>query len=431
MRNTKEFNWLKRQLPEWVEKQMISADQAAAIEAHYGDPQKGPNYNLALLVGGILGALLIGGGIILIFAYNWEQLSRVQRTILSLLPLILAQGIYAYVFFKKAGHKAWVEGSSLFLMLMLAAAIALISQTYHIGGSTKDFLFIWVLLSIPLLYLLNSSISAMFYLVLICIWTVIETQSITVVYWGFFAAAVPHLIYNKRKSGNSLRNKFLAWAAAISFSIGFASTAEWTIPEYSVVGNALLCTIYYFLPYPKTPQSTSWPPFRTLALLCFFFLNLTLTFNLEPPSTDFNEWVNGQRLVPWAAQVNFAIFILLILTAAWLVYRYATKSLIDILFCIIPVIAWIWLFLSRSQMPSIGIIGANIYLLVYIIWLIRKGVLKPSLRVLNTGMLFGLIWITVRFFDTDWNLIIKGSIFILLGLCILGVNIWMTRRIKK
>ena len=101
MKNQKAIRWLYQQLPSLIEKGVIQDETAEKIRQHFGDVDEKPDYNIAFLVAGILGAVLIGGGIILIFAYNWENLSKSWRTVLSFLPLIIAQVIYAYVFFNK------------------------------------------------------------------------------------------------------------------------------------------------------------------------------------------------------------------------------------------------------------------------------------------------------------------------------------------
>jgi uncharacterized membrane protein len=203
MRHSREIKWLKNQLPTWIANDLITEDQADQIRSYYDQKEGGRSRNLALVIGGFLGALLVGGGIILIFAYNWDDLSRLQRTILSFLPLIIAQGIYGYTFFRKPHSRPWIEGSSIFLMLMLASSMALISQTYHIAGSTADFLLIWVVLSIPLLYLQNASITTILYLVIATSWVIQNDGDIDVAFWGLLAVATPHLYWNYRQHPGS------------------------------------------------------------------------------------------------------------------------------------------------------------------------------------------------------------------------------------
>jgi uncharacterized membrane protein len=112
MRNQKAINWLYEQLPGLIKKGVISSETSKKLKLHFGEVEEKPDYNIAFLVAGILGAVLIGGGIILIFAYNWENLSTTWRTIFSFLPLMVAQVIYTFVFFEKRDSNAWVEASS-------------------------------------------------------------------------------------------------------------------------------------------------------------------------------------------------------------------------------------------------------------------------------------------------------------------------------
>jgi hypothetical protein len=47
----------------------------------------------------------------------------------------------------------------------------------------------------------------------------------------------------------------------------------------------------------------------------------------------------------------------------------------------------------------------------------------------NIGMFFILTLATARFFDTHWSLLIKGVIFVLLGVGFLIANIMLSRRL--
>jgi len=64
--------WITQVLPELVREGLITADQAERIRARYAaDPQR--SGNRMLLVFAILGSLLVGLGIILIIAHNWDE----------------------------------------------------------------------------------------------------------------------------------------------------------------------------------------------------------------------------------------------------------------------------------------------------------------------------------------------------------------------
>jgi len=282
MRNQKAIKWLYQQLPLLIENGVIQDETAEKIKQHFGAIDEKPDYNIAFLVAGILGAMLIGGGIILIFAYNWENLSRSWRTILSFLPLIFAIAIYAYAFFKKRDSISWVESASGFLMLMLASSIALISQTYHVAGSMEGFLFIWMLLTIPLLYLMNSSLAAIFYLVGIASWSINQSGSESVYYWAFLLAFLPHFVLNVRENQSSIRGDLLGWALILTFIFAYFGVIEFDILEFILVCSALIISNFYLkgeLSY--NGHNFISRPFQTAAIGCLFIMCMILGYSWE------------------------------------------------------------------------------------------------------------------------------------------------------
>ncbi|MGB0930067.1 MAG: DUF2157 domain-containing protein, partial [Chitinophagales bacterium] len=163
--NQSPTSFLQSQIPLWLSKGWITNQSAQEMLQYYeSEAAKHESINWGYIIMGILGATLIGSGIILIFAHNWDEFSRATKTILCFLPLICAQIIYAYAFFKKSDSVAWTESAAIFLMLMLASCMALISQTYNLPGEIEDFIFVWSLLTIPLLYLSNATLVCMLYL---------------------------------------------------------------------------------------------------------------------------------------------------------------------------------------------------------------------------------------------------------------------------
>ena len=81
------------ELPQLVARGVLAPDAAERLRAHYGPVETAKPARLAIAFFGILGALLIGAGIILLLGHNWENLTRPVRAFLSFLPLLLAQGL--------------------------------------------------------------------------------------------------------------------------------------------------------------------------------------------------------------------------------------------------------------------------------------------------------------------------------------------------
>ena len=157
MKNARQVRWLYDELPELTAIGVVDGETAAKIRRHYGELSQVPGSKIALTVFTILGSLLVGVGIILLLAHNWENLSRAVRVVLSFLPLLAAQAIAFHVRRKPAPFRGALEGAGLFLSLAIAASIALVGQTYHIYGDLGNFLLTWGLLILPLIYLFRST----------------------------------------------------------------------------------------------------------------------------------------------------------------------------------------------------------------------------------------------------------------------------------
>ena len=67
---------------------MIDSTAAERIRAHYGEPAAFSSSRLAVAIFAVFGALLIGSGVILLLAHNWEHLGRGARAAISMTPLL-------------------------------------------------------------------------------------------------------------------------------------------------------------------------------------------------------------------------------------------------------------------------------------------------------------------------------------------------------
>jgi uncharacterized membrane protein len=152
-----QIRWLYNELPKLVGAGILSADEAERLRVHYGEVAESPKGRLALLVFGVLGSLLVGAGVILLFAHNWEQLTRPARTVIALTPLVCGQSLALWGVWTGRRSSAWRESVATLITLAIGAAIALVGQTYHIPGDPGAFLLTWMLLALPLVYLLEAS----------------------------------------------------------------------------------------------------------------------------------------------------------------------------------------------------------------------------------------------------------------------------------
>ncbi len=431
MKDSKKIKWLYEQIPELLENGILSSDSAQKLQEYYGPQDDRDSYNIAFVIAASLGMLLIGSGIILIFAYNWDSFSKSIRTILSFLPLIAAQILYGYTFFKKRESVAWVEGSSIFLMLMLAASIALISQTYHIQGEIESFLLTWAVLSIPLLYLMNSTLCSVLYLVVICSFAVNMRGSESVYYWLLLGASIPHFYFNYKNKAFT-RTQLFGWALSITLAISFFGVVEPDVINRAIIWAAFLLSTFYMIgKIVFTRKNFTSQPFQnfTIAAIYIFVMLLGAVWE-EFGSFNSGEFIHGKNYRPWAAYLNFGVFILSILAYIYYAVRRVNDKGVNLFVILFPGLVIVDIILRINNMEGFSAILANIYLFTFGLYYMNKGVNDRKMGLVNLGMLFVMSVIIARFFDTDWSAAIKGAIFVLLGIGFLLVNFYLAKKLK-
>ena len=91
---------LEKEISELVDHDIITSETAGKIQDYFNSKKTNHSTNL-FTVFGVLGSLLIGLGIILVLAHNWDVFSRSIKTCLAFLPLIIGQLLVAHSIVKK------------------------------------------------------------------------------------------------------------------------------------------------------------------------------------------------------------------------------------------------------------------------------------------------------------------------------------------
>ncbi len=178
---------LAREISGWVEKDLLSADQARSICSEYDvdfDAARDDSGGYRLLVN--LAYLFGGLALITILGANWELIPRALRMggLIALTAAFHIMGVLRY----KADQHASANGFFLLGNLVFGASIILIAQIYHLGEHMPDGVFWWALGSLPFALLTRSPMLALFSCVLALIWFWIEFGM------GYFPALFPIFI---------------------------------------------------------------------------------------------------------------------------------------------------------------------------------------------------------------------------------------------
>ena len=217
--------WLHEELPKLVQGGILDTATADRLKQHYGPPPRSPWKTGAMVLIGTLGSMLLGGGIILLFAHNWEALTRPTRAALAFALLIVAQLFAGFAVLKKSDSAAWTEGAAVFLSGAVVASIALIAQTYQIVWEIDQILLAWVLLMAPLIYALRSRMTAALVWVGSTWWLfarmeVRDDLIYGLAYLALAALAVPFMVQQFRNHRDEGRTLLLNWTAGLALTSG-------------------------------------------------------------------------------------------------------------------------------------------------------------------------------------------------------------------
>ncbi len=444
MKQQQHIDWLVGQLPDWTQQDLISTAQAEALRQHY-QQQKLASQSTVLTFFGMIGAILMGIGIILLFAYNWSDFSRPLRVLISFSLLLGAQGLVAYTLWKKRESITWRESTASFLSLMIAATIALIGQTYHIPGDWAPFLLTCSLLTLPLVYLLRVSFPAILYWVAVLCWyaavfmtpTSFWAASPDLAFWGLYLLPIPWLglsILSPRKY--QLGTLALAQTAVIVFLIATGMSLLDTGVDWRLLFGACFAVMAmaWHLLFESDRQRRFWQalPATNLGKIGLLGLGLALSFG--------SAWESyGDGMVHLVQQDWLAVDalskggLLIAITGAWFVLGlvcWRKKAYSAMVWAAAPLMIALGLSLAPAQ-NWLPILTVNLWLLAMGGYKLLEGSNQQNPAILSNGLLLISALILIRFLDSDLSILFRGLAFIGVGALFLIANIIIMKRLAK
>ncbi len=145
------------QMYAYFQKRQKQISSTAQSQQNQNRSKNGLNITL-----GVIGVVLIGFGIIYLFAHNWDQLSRSTKTILSLIPVLVSIAANVFTITKRNESVVWQESSAISSFLAVGSMLALILQIYQLPGIENYFFTYWCVLCLPIIYLLQSHCAVVF-----------------------------------------------------------------------------------------------------------------------------------------------------------------------------------------------------------------------------------------------------------------------------
>ncbi|UII78260.1 DUF2157 domain-containing protein [Flagellimonas sp. CMM7] len=420
-----------KDLPNLVKAEIITEETADNIKTYY-ENKGSSSTNRLFVVFGILGAILVGLGIILIIAHNWDELSKTIKTFFAFLPLLVAQIICGYVLIKKKDSVAWKESGTTLLFFGVGACISLISQIYNISGDLSSFLLTWMLICLPAIYIMRSSVASLLFIIGITYYAC-ETNywsypaSESYLYWLLLLGILPfyYLLYKKSPKSNFM--VFHNWVIPISITIVLGAFADKT-EELMFVGYFSLFGLFYLIGNLDffNEQKTRNSGYRTIGSLGSIILLLILSFD------DFWEDLRRKYFLfsEMLSTPEFFVSAVISILAGVLLYLYQKNKPWNDIKPLAPMfILFIVAFFIGLSFPFAAIL-INFYVFALGLLTIREGAKQNHLGVLNYGLIIITALVICRFFDTNLSFVVRGILFVSVGVGFFATNYWMLKKRK-
>ena len=435
MNEHRHWKWFTGRIPEWVEKGLITSQQAGRLLAEVPDLPAGHSLPTRILI--VFSALLFGLGIISFFAFNWQAMPKWLKLATVFTAFISVHGA-GFINGRLPEKKTISEFFHLLGTFLFGVAIVLIAQIYHIDEHFPNGILLWSFGALLMAYGLNSTPQMLFYAVLLVVWQFMERSYDIPQVWAVGYASVSLIPFAAHK-------KHWFAVALATAAIIIVTSIQLSYFRLGVNGNlfflGVLCLGTALL-IRRSSRSCA-RPLEVIGSILYFSMLITLLFS---------GGVNVGLLKGWyRPEVTSLYFPVLIVTATFIMwaiyffpvhsfrYRLRTSANKHVLLALagfsIAVLIWLLgkttiFFDSRKELAVLGMIFFNGLALIHGIALIFIGARFGRIGISFLGCLLVVIVILSRFVAFSDNLLIRSIMFTLAGAFILIIAL-KTSRVKR
>jgi len=368
---------LAHDLATWTRGGLITAEQERAILARVGagEPRAVGILRLGWFVTAIsiVGALVLAGGVVLLFASQWGELPTWFRTA-SIIAGMLASYATGYALIYRFDMQR--VGSALFLLgvLLYEAGLFLLAQIYNMPVDSPVMALLAAIGTLPLAYLFESRIVLIIGMVNFTSWII-----------GELARRYPD-----------------------------SPKAEASLVVFAALGVA-----YYALGHLHDLWRTTRAFVDTYAIAgLLVVLGLTYIFTFDEPWSEIMDAGVRSYAAPPAVYAAIIVAFALVAAQAWLRPR-ELETAIDVAAQAV-VLAVAAIVATWPAWTGYAVLFNGVYFAIAI-GVVTRGYLRGDERYINLGLLVVGIGLITRYVDVFWSLLAGSAFFIIGGLLLLGV----------
>jgi len=414
---------LARELPRWQQEGWVSGEGGRAILADLAARQTAPTWASSLA---LIGALLLGVGVITWFAAHWNEIGKLVKLILIVLALSASHAAHGFCLTRAALPKL-AEGMALLSVLFFGAAIMLIGQIYHIDAHFPDGIALWAAGGLLAAWLLASQPALLASLALAAVWTWIEQSEYQVMNWPLLVylalAATLLLRHDWRIAARGWGGLFilwvLGWHAQPGFDQAWEGHAHIRLFALQVLGIAGCWAL----------AQASAHPFARAMRADFLLAVLAGAFLFTFPDLASGHPRPEGGLAPWLAALagTAALYAFgitrLVQASALTAQRLRIGIALAVAFALLLAVEVV---VPRGD--GLAALFWNALFLGVLYWIGDLGMRHSDRLLVNRAFTGFALWLLARYFDTFWTLLDRALFFMAGGLLLLAVGGWLERR---
>jgi uncharacterized membrane protein len=399
--------WLSEQTRGWRERGIISEEQFCEIVAGY--PIK-PSVSPTRIVF-VFAALLVGLGVVLFFASNWQELPKVLKLTIIYTAIVLAYYSGYKLYFEKASPGL---GFSLIFLgnLFFGAGLWLTGQMFHILSFNSNGFLYWFLAAALLAYLMKSALFMGLAVILLSIYGVtgaVIYSDYLFYYICLVAVVFPFLYFYK----TILLTAFSLASLTVVFLVMFLNIGitPWFI---NIILLGLALTALGQFSYRLIPEYV--PILQGFGMALGFLGAVALVFSGE-------NWfpINTDRF-PFYLTLHI---VLLVLAALPVLLKKAPAASSGVLIIFLPVFA-------LQFHPGISLDVVSVVILgLFSIALIFAGNALRAMYLINQGCVYFMLTIVLAYIHHAWGFMPKSLFFMGAGILLFLAAFLIEHRRRK
>ncbi|MBI4819653.1 MAG: DUF2157 domain-containing protein [Deltaproteobacteria bacterium] len=406
---------LKVELPSWEREGLITREAREELTRRYSVDE--PGADAAALAVYVLGALLVGGGVVSFVAWNWAALSDVAKLALVTSAMISVQTL-GFWLWRIDGRHARLGHALVFLgTLIFAANVGLVAQVFHVSEHWYNGALAIGLgaLAASLIHgSVPNTVAALLawatYLSgreeplpgsgygLLVVFTVIAARQSSRATFGILVPLASGVLAVEVARVTDGEGVVAAFVALSSIALAFAHDGSGLLPRFA-------------------GASSAW---GTIGLVLVAF---PASFREVAEELSLSEVDHNQTALLWPA------FLILVAVTLWVrrlnAARQRPRSLHGTISAVVLTLAMLF---DEPRIPMF--IAANLVLFTLSIGAIISSVHELERRPFWFGMVLAAVLIGARFFEFEVGLLLKSLVFTSLGVVVIVFGIVFERRLK-